>query len=247
MPSPYHPQHYSPYINPFVPPHMPLLQTAQSMTGFGANSDRKETKNPNETPKRGSNKTGAALNDGFGPSKVNGPADTAGVDQGGYIPYRAPSFVPQMASVSRAQTLPDLDDCHVKSNKNSAKGGIYNAPPLMPLPSPYLSSPYVATPQPPLYSPYLYHPPVFRDDTEIVRGPAPGPDRHSRRGRRSEGGHLLRKQLFHPEPHEKAKTDGQLVLHGDSSHSQQKKKNSVQIADDDGIVNRLLGPVDNSQ
>merc|ERR1712062_800429 len=99
-----------------------------------------------------------------------------------------------------------------------------------------MGSPYVATPQPPMYSPYLggYQPPVFRDDTELTRGPAPGPDRHSRRGRRSEGGHLLRKQLFQADSDSR---DKQLIDSAPSSdrqgHHQQKKNNSVQIADDD--------------
>ena len=81
----------------------------------------------------------------------------------------------------------------------------------------------------------------LHDDTDLIRS-APGPDR--RRGRRSEGNHLTRKLLF------KSNLENQRLA---AEHNPRKNEKGVgesakvQIADESGIVNRVLGPAETSQ
>ena len=244
VPSPYPPQ-YSPYINPYLQlAHQPLLP-AVSVPGLQTPT---HFLNPHEDESK--SKSGAGGGSGFGPDPPGTPTRNPTNYQ---APYRAPVIPIVPTNVGRARTLPDLDARSSGTGHGPGHPGPANMengfgqvmlPPLIPQP-PHFNAhasflpPSFATPT--HFAPGYSRGIPLHDDTDLIRS-APGPDR--RRGRRSEGNHLTRKLLF------KSNLENQRLA---AEHNPRKNEKGVgesakvQIADESGIVNRVLGPAETSQ
>ena len=245
VPSPYPPQ-YSPYINPYLQmAHQPLLP-AVSVPGLQTPTQFLNPQEDDSKPKSGS---------GFGPDPPGTPTRNPTANY--QAPYRAPVIPIVPTNVGRARTLPDLDARSTGTGHGPSRPGPANMengfsqvmlPPLIPQ-SPHLNAhasflpPTFATPT--HFAPGYSRGVPLHDDTDLIRS-APGPDR--RRGRRSEGNHLTRKLLF------KSNLENQrLAAEHNNLRNSEKMKNGVgesakvQIADESGIVNRVLGPAETSQ
>ena len=239
VPSPYPPQ-YSPYINPYLQFTQPLLP-AVSVPGLQTPTQYLNPSEDDSKPKPSGS--------GFGPDPPGTPTRNPSANY--QAPYRAPVIPIVPTNVGRARTLPDLDARSSGTGHghpghpgpaNMENGfGQVMLPPLIPQ-SPHAHASFL----PPTFATPTHFAPGYsrgiplHDDTDLIRS-APGPDR--RRGRRSEGNHLTRKLLF------KSNLENQRLAaeHQNLRRNDVGESTKVQIADESGIVNRVLGPAETSQ
>merc|ERR1719476_523892 len=214
------PNAYPPQYSPYINPYLQFShQPLLPAVSVPGLQTPTHFLNPHEDESKPKSRAGGGS--GFGP-------DPPGTPTRNQVNYQAPY---------RAPVIPI-----VPANVGNGFGQVM-LPPVIPQPHCNAQVPFLPTAfaTPTHFAPGYSRGILLHDDTDLIRS-APGPDR--RRGRRSEGNHLTRKLLF------KSNLENQRLA---AEHNPRKNEKGVgesvkvQIADESGIVNRVLGPAETSQ